>query len=204
MTDERKYDMKKQPEVTAATRQGFIDAFWTLYKKKGIEKISVSEIAKISGNNRSTFYHYFIDVYDLLEQIEDKLIENVNRDLKSAFSRVAYKISSNDDFKILFSCIMPVFREYKEKLFVLIGSHGDMKFSKLLRKSVKENLLALQILSNDTEHIDYIINFIYSSIIGMLCFWNEREYDISEEEFIKLVSNLMAYGVLGYRNGVNS
>ncbi|MCD7811674.1 MAG: TetR/AcrR family transcriptional regulator [Ruminococcus sp.] len=196
--------MKKQPEVTAATRQGFIDAFWTLYKEKGIEKISVSEITKISGNNRSTFYHYFLDVYDLLEQIEDKLLEDVNRDLKSAFGCVADEISSSDDFNILFSRITPVFRKYEEKLFVLIGSHGDPKFSGLLRKHMKENLLAFQVLPNDTEHIDYIINFIYSSIIGMLGFWYEREHDISEEEFIKLVPNLTAYGVLGYRKGVNS
>ncbi|MCC8135293.1 MAG: TetR/AcrR family transcriptional regulator [Ruminococcus sp.] len=195
--------MKKQPEVTAATRQGFIDAFWTLYKEKGIEKISVSEITKISGNNRSTFYHYFLDVYDLLEQIEDKLLEDVNRDLKSAFGCVADEISSSDDFNILFSRITPVFRKYEEKLFVLIGSHGDPKFSGLLRKHMKENLLAFQVLPSDTEHIDYIINFIYSSIIGMLGFWYEREHDISEEEFIKLVPNLTAYGVLGYRKGVN-
>ncbi len=196
--------MKKQPEVTAATRQGFIDAFWTLYKEKGIEKITVSEITKISRNNRSTFYHYFLDVYDLLEHIENKLLEDINRDLTSAFGCVADEISSSDVFKILFSRITPVFRKYEEKLFVLIGSHGDPNFSGMLRKRMKENLLAFQVLLDDTEHIDYIINFIYCSIIGMVGFWYEREHDISEEEFIKIVPNLTTYGVLGYRKGVNS
>lgn len=204
MTDERRYDMKKQPEVTAATRQGFIDAFWTLYKEKGIEKITVSEITKISRNNRSTFYHYFLDVYDLLEHIENKLLEDMNRDLTSAFGCVADKISSSNDFKILFSRITPVFRKYEEMLFVLIGSHGDPNFSGMLRKRMKENLLAFQVLIDDTEHIDYIINFIYCSIIGMVGFWYERGHDISDEEFIKLVPNLTTYGVLGYGKGVNS
>ena len=47
--------MKKQPEVTAATRQKLMDAFWTLYKEKAIDKISIAEITNITGNNRGTF-----------------------------------------------------------------------------------------------------------------------------------------------------
>ena len=34
--------MKKQPEITAATRRKIMDAFWTLYKEKAIEKISIA------------------------------------------------------------------------------------------------------------------------------------------------------------------
>ena len=70
--------MKKNPEVVTKTKQNLIDAFWTLYCEKRIEKITVKEITQKAGYNRGTFYEYFIDVYDVLEQIETSIIPNIN------------------------------------------------------------------------------------------------------------------------------
>ena len=56
------------------TRQNLSDAFWQLYLKKKIEKITVKEICELAGYNRSTFYVYYKDVYDILNEIEDRII----------------------------------------------------------------------------------------------------------------------------------
>ena len=70
--------MNKQPEVTAQTKQNLIDAFWSLYCEKRIEKITVKEITQMAGYNRGTFYEYFTDVYDVLDQIELSLVPTLN------------------------------------------------------------------------------------------------------------------------------
>ncbi|MCD7750028.1 MAG: TetR/AcrR family transcriptional regulator [Oscillospiraceae bacterium] len=57
--------MKKQPEVTERTRQRFLEAFWSLVREKPVAKISVSELTKRAGYNRSTFYEYFLDTDEL-------------------------------------------------------------------------------------------------------------------------------------------
>jgi len=62
--------MKKQPELTAQTKENLIEAFWQIYCEKGLGKITVKEITAKAGYNRSTFYEYFTDVYDVLDQIE--------------------------------------------------------------------------------------------------------------------------------------
>ena len=59
--------MKKQPEKTAKTKQIFVDVFCKLYTQKPFEKILVQEITNKAGYNRSTFYEYFSDMYDLLK-----------------------------------------------------------------------------------------------------------------------------------------
>lgn len=69
--------MKKQSEVTAQTKQNLVGAFWSLYCEKRIEKITVKEITLKAGYNRGTFYEYFTDVYDVLEQIEKSLIPTI-------------------------------------------------------------------------------------------------------------------------------
>ena len=69
--------MKKQPEITEATRKDFIYAFCEYYKERPIDKITVKEISEKAGYSRVTFYNYFKDPYDLLNQIEEEFVSNL-------------------------------------------------------------------------------------------------------------------------------
>lgn len=62
--------VRKQPEVTVATRARLVDAFWGLYAEKPIEKIRVRDVTDWAGCNRTTFYEYFADVPQILESEE--------------------------------------------------------------------------------------------------------------------------------------
>lgn len=69
--------MGKKTAASEATKQALQEAFWELYKNKSIEKISVREITERAGYNRGTFYLYYKDVYDILEQSEQLLIREI-------------------------------------------------------------------------------------------------------------------------------
>ena len=69
--------MKKQPQVTEQTRANLTSAFWELYLTKPIEKITIREITDRAGYNRATFYLYYRDVYDLLEQLEAGILAEI-------------------------------------------------------------------------------------------------------------------------------
>lgn len=69
--------MKKQPQVTEQTRANLTSAFWELYLVKPIEKITIREITDRAGYNRATFYLYYRDVYDLLEQLEEGILTEI-------------------------------------------------------------------------------------------------------------------------------
>lgn len=51
------------------TRAAIINSFSKLLDKKSFEKITVKDIVEDCGVNRKTFYYYFADIYDLIEQI---------------------------------------------------------------------------------------------------------------------------------------
>lgn len=57
-------------------------SFMNMLQTKEINKISVSDICKETGLNRSTFYANYIDIYDLA----DKLREKLERDFDTVFS----------------------------------------------------------------------------------------------------------------------
>lgn len=48
-------------------------AFVELLQDKELKEITVSDICKSSGLNRSTFYANYLDIYDLADKLRDKL-----------------------------------------------------------------------------------------------------------------------------------
>lgn len=66
--------LKKQPEITAQTKQKLMDSFWMLASNKGIHRVTVSAVTKSAGVNRSTFYEYFSDIDELLEHSENEIL----------------------------------------------------------------------------------------------------------------------------------
>ncbi len=60
------------------SKQKIESAFLELLEKKDITKITVSELCKRTGLNRSTFYANYLDVYDLADKLCDRLTYEVN------------------------------------------------------------------------------------------------------------------------------
>ncbi len=62
------------------TKEDITLAFWKIYAEKKIEKISVRELCQKAGYNRSTFYSYYKDIYDLFDKETDKMISLVKEE----------------------------------------------------------------------------------------------------------------------------
>lgn len=87
--------MKKQPQITEKTKQKFVEVFCELYSQKPIEKISVQEISNKSGYNRSTFYQYFTDIYELLDSVENDLLNEMKKNWRiKSYRCIWFKIRS--------------------------------------------------------------------------------------------------------------
>ena len=60
-----------------ASRMKIGDAFLELLRTKELQRITVSDICKAAGVNRSTFYANYADVYDLADRLREYLEEQV-------------------------------------------------------------------------------------------------------------------------------
>lgn len=60
-----------------ASRRKIVSAFMTLMETMPLQKISVTELCKKAGVNRTTFYACFEDVYDLARQVMANLQSHV-------------------------------------------------------------------------------------------------------------------------------
>ena len=178
--------MNKQPEVTERTRQKFVDAFWTLAEKKPISKIAVSELTRIAGYNRCTFYEYFLDTDDLLEYIEDRLLEDVKQIVRKEHEE---DNSPEHLFRTIFTAI-------NEKIYLLAGPNGDSGFIMKLRKELRPLIAGNLLISDDMPNYDYLTCFVNSATLGLLQHWNDKGRDISAEEISTMVQKLVLGGLM--------
>ena len=69
------------------TRRQLKECLTRLLKEKKIQDITVRELAEMADINRGTFYLHYKDVFDLMDQIKNELIEEVESVLTHHRSR---------------------------------------------------------------------------------------------------------------------
>ncbi len=114
--------MKKNPEATALTKENLMQAFWNLYCQKKIEAISIKEITDQAGYHRSTFYEYFVDIYDVLTQLEESLLTYIKDEVVKNLG-----VFQNEDF---IQGMANLYDSRGKYLSVLLGKNGDPDFAK--------------------------------------------------------------------------
>lgn len=69
---------------TEKTKRSIYNAFICIRSKKSLEKLTVKELCEEAQINKSTFYVYYKDVYDLSDKIESEIVSSVINNLGSA------------------------------------------------------------------------------------------------------------------------
>jgi len=175
--------MSKNSEISERTRQTIIDAFWEIYCKKRIEKITVREITTKAGYNRSTFYEYFIDVYDVLEKIEQSLLPNIE-DMPPLSPVLSDSPIPIDSFIKLYSSGSKYYT-------ILLGDNGDPAFAAKMKNGIKAKLME-HFGGNASTNIelDYTLEYMLSAMIAILTHWFKSGENISKEDLIHLIGAL--------------
>ena len=117
------------------TKKIIKDTFINLLSEKELKKITVSEICAIADINRATFYRYYLDVYDLINKIQEDFVN----ELKEA-SNTKDKNSVSSFSKEL----LTVFLENKELVKVLFNTNNS---NTSCSRAVNIPLVILNILS---------------------------------------------------------
>ncbi len=168
---------------TKYTKSVIREALFDLMEDKPINKITVTDICKEADINRSTFYSYYEDVYELLSTIQNELFENVMLSLSSEnwFEDLLELVDANRDL-----------------CSVLIGPHGDASFMRQLLYLGYENSVALwkkNYPDAPSEMLDYLYAYMSSGVIGILENWVFSDYALSIDEVGRLVMGFSTKGL---------
>lgn len=175
--------MKKQPQVTDATRKSIVDAFWRIYQHKRIDHITVREIASEANVHRSTFYRYFEDVYDLLNRFEEELLTEIYGALQG--KRVPMEL-------------VEALSAFAERICHLTGTSGDSEFRKKLEEKIKPIFLSMVNVPADSPVTGYLFTFAVSTILTNLHYWNEHRELFTIQQVAEMSLSVVGGGLARY------
>lgn len=159
---------KKDDRRVKYTKMVLKDSFITLLEKKDISKISIKELCEDADINRATFYAHYNNQYDFMNQIQNELLENVEKHL-SAFVQ-------NDQPIALVDMVGQIFEYIKENARIcklLLSERGDLNFQKRVFMLVYENIIN-NIIRDGTiskEDAEYVHAFTLTGCIGVIQKW---------------------------------
>lgn len=176
----------KYKEISDQTRQNFIDAFWSLYEKKDINKIKIQEICDIAGYHRNTFYYYFKDVYDVLDKIENIIIEDIAENWGES--------EGSADFVFSPEKIAGILEKYNKYLKILADEERGNRFSAKMRKVLKNYADDKIVYCEDKQKNDYIHEYHHAGFVALVLYYFKIGRTISIEEVVNIATEIPSEG----------
>lgn len=148
------------------TKMVIIKSFIKLLKDKPINRITVKEICEMSEINRATFYKHYLDVYDLLEKIEEQYFDELVEVLHSR---------ENNTPKDVLTIIMASFKAEEEIYTAVFSANGDPSFpAKVLERCNYVGVNQINDCTNkklSEEQRVWVYQFIANGCNGILNKW---------------------------------
>ena len=161
---------KRKKESQEKIEKTFIE----LIQTKEIAEISVTDICKLSGLNRSTFYANYLDIYDLSDKIKDRMInefiniysdEMKNKYHSYNFLKLYYHIKENQLF----------YKTYFKLNFDLSNTMDYIDEKEIER------------FIGSTKNIEYHIEFFKAGLNAVLKKWLNNGCKESPEEIDEII-----------------
>ena len=189
--------MKKHPEITAATKEAFIDAFCILSKRKSFEKITIQELSRKAGFNRCTFYQYFADIYELLEHIENIVVAHVKENFRN-------NISQENFMQTFFDAFTKIHNEDALYFDLLLSPSHCTKFVEKLMSEVVPIFKEKFNLPHENPTADYLTLIYFQTVIATIGHWIKSGRKLPLDNLSKLLGNVLTNGVMAEISALKS
>lgn len=155
------------------------EAFYSLRKRKSLEKITVKELSETAMINKATFYLHYKDIFDLSEKLQESLIDEIIQE--SLNTELVKKLESYIVFtkRLIYSV-----SNHREQILILFTRNSN-EFIIRLEKKLKSVIFTLiPEYKKDVEKdilLSYIIHGSYQATLG--------NFNCSHDQLVSYVTN---------------
>ena len=148
-------------------------ALLELMLEKDYTKISIGEIAKKAGVDRSSYYRHFKSKEDIISFFFDMVLKE---------SLDGYTNLSSIDFTLYIHSIYTAFFNYKNEILLIHYANLSFLLLDVLSKRFQFSELAAQFPLTKQYELSYIIGGIYNNLI----FWMSRDMKETPDELTEI------------------
>ena len=169
------------------------NAFVELVNEKGMESLTISDIARKAKINRGTFYLHYVDKIDLLEQLETDVL----LDLEVIFEKYDKGITNEPVEIIPYEAILEALKYVRNDFaFVsaLMNISGNSKMrerlKQLIRETIQKQISGSENLSFQMGNLppDYAQEILLSGILSMILLWIKKGALETPEEIAAMIT----------------
>lgn len=149
------------------------NAFIELLQEKEVTAISVTDICKLANVNRTTFYANYLDIFDLIDKIGEKMMA----DFHALYEDEETNQYNSNDFLKLFRHIEENQLFYKTYFKLGLDGHFHVfRYDTELAKKYYNN-----------RHIEYHMDYFKAGITAIIKKWLGNNCDLQPEELFQIV-----------------
>lgn len=175
------------------TRALLINSLISLLEEKSFKDITVKDLCDAADINRGTFYLHYRDIYDMIEQIE----QDIMNQFEALISQHSPEELSEDPYSLIYD-IFQFTAENADLCKTLLSQNGDISFLVRIKNLFRERFIQIWISSlEETNHsqLEYSYNFIAAGYVGLIESWLFAGRPESLEEMATLANNIITTGI---------
>lgn len=158
------------------TKKIIMLSFKNMLERMPFDKITVSALVRECEINHNTFYYYYHDIYQLLDEwieweLDRSLSENGNRRLEDNLKKLLYKCRDNS--KIIYHIFGSLSRDHLEQ-YLFTTTNGAL-YQQIYEKARDKKISDVNI-QNITDFCRYALMGYFLRFL-----WNNMEEDIENE-----------------------
>ncbi|MGM9594545.1 MAG: TetR/AcrR family transcriptional regulator [Candidatus Onthomonas sp.] len=173
---------------SAASVTAIKQAFLELAQQKPCRKISVIELCKKAGVNRTTFYAHFADLYDVVAALESDFFQKVTSEVLPAGDNAGV-LASRDTMLRILRCI----KEHEQLYRIYLPYLSETRITRELTGYVRERYVieASADSPNGRQEQAYCFEFCKQGTIGILSKWITEGCAESEENVAQWLEDML-------------
>ena len=132
--------------------------------------------------SRGAFYTHYQDIYDLYEQMENELIEDINHIIVK---------DPSDRYEIVYEKVIDYVHDNADicRIFMSTGGYKD-KFTSYLEERFNEIVQYEMKADTLKEDWKYLIRYQNDGFVAVLRLWLDNDFSLPKEDLLKMIINI--------------
>ncbi|MBQ7063367.1 MAG: TetR/AcrR family transcriptional regulator [Firmicutes bacterium] len=191
---------KRPDRRVLRTKSAIQHAFARLLAEKGMNEITVSELAEEADISRKSFYNYYSGIHEVKEEIENDILSS----LEELVSDLHFTESLRDPY-LVNATLGDIIRDDVDFFGnIAFASESDDLVDRIIR-ILKNQILKTNPRSMTREEMlsDIVLEFLIYGMLHVYRMWFASDRSLPLETFTGLVSVLQAEGLKGAMQFMN-
>lgn len=199
--DERLSKVNANDRRVKRTKKLLRDSLFSLLQKKSINEITVTELTDVADINRATFYFYYTDIFDMLNQIQDEAYELFEDVLQGADECAA----TPEAFVKYVENILNFCKQNTAiARFVITREYNNNKVLTKIKKLLAKNVPVAKEQYTQDDPRRFILNFALNSLTGTVVDWMDDGMVIPPNVMAEFITDMYINGSLFAKNKFSS